>query len=181
MAITGFLRQMALLHHTQLYILHNERMHRICSITVMQEYMIWYECWKKDDVYTQSPDETMPTVHLWQREGWELVDILGGGGGQHAGMNCNMTVDVALVTLIPTTCLWRNVAQWKSYKSPPAPLKSETAMSYGAEAPSPQRESSYKWKRLADREHRASGAAPTRTAPRFKWQFRVGPWLCWST
>lgn len=42
-------------------------------------------------------------------------------------------------------------------------------MSYGAEAPTPQRESSYKWKRLSpesqhvetDREHQASRAAPT--------------------
>lgn len=29
----------------------------------------------------------------------------GGGGWGHTGMNSNMTVDVALVTLIPNTCL----------------------------------------------------------------------------
>lgn len=28
-----------------------------------------------------------------------------GGGRQHTGMNSNMTVDVALVTLISNTCL----------------------------------------------------------------------------
>lgn len=106
---------------------------------------------------------------FWRKEGWMSTDIQDGRGRRHTSINSNMTFDVALVTLIQNTSLWRQCfAQWKSYKGSSAPLKSETAMSYGAEAPSLQRKSSYKWNGLSpqsqhvetDHEHQASRAAP---------------------
>lgn len=168
-------------------------MHRIYSITVIEENMIWYECRRKDDVRVLM--RPCQQSILAERRGWVSLDILvwwvGGKEGETTAWTAIWQLMLHLWHLSRTLVLWRNIvfAQWKSYKSSPAPLKSETAMSYGAEAPSPQRESSYKWKKRlgpesqhveTDRQGQHHEDNPAfQMTPR--WQLRVGPWLCWST
>lgn len=155
--------------------------------------MIWYEHRGKDDLCVRSESSwDLVKSPFWRKEGWMSTDIQGGRGRRHTSINSNMTFDVALVTLIQNTSLWwQCFAQWKSYKGSSAPLKSETAMSYGAEAPSLQRKSSYKWNGSAHSHNMwrltmsIKHQGQHRDNPIFqmtlRWHIRVGPWLCWNT
>ena len=152
-------------------------MHRICSITVIFT-RTWFgihvagEGWHVRSWLLRRP---LPRVHFGNKKKVECSVFCrqpgreGGGWGQHTSMNSNMTVDVALVTLIPNTsdvplCCSVEVTtevlllRWKVKQQCHVVLK---------HPPSTRLESSYKWNGSApeskhvkgDHEHRASRAA----------------------
>lgn len=135
---------------------------------------------------------------FWQREGWVSVDIscvvIKGGGDSTRAWTAIWQLMLHLwhlsQTLVSDVTRYVGFVQWKSFKS--SPLKGKTAMSYGAEAPSPQRKSSYKWNGSAQSHNMWRRTISVKHQgqhwqdnPLFQmtlhWQFRVGPWLCWTT
>lgn len=124
MAITGFLRQMALLHHRRLYILHNEKCIGLAPL-------LWFKSTWFGMKEGWCPYETSPMVRVGRGVSVEK---------QHAGMNRQLMLHLWHLsrTLVSDVTLFCSVEVIQKFP-PPAPLKSETAMSYGAEAPSLRR------------------------------------------